>query len=131
MLYLAPGQTVELTHRMLPLAPGQVNRPPSSPRAIPEEWTTQSDASRPDRPASPDGVLALRVETPGAQVFVDGELWLATGDQQTFVIHIPVGTHAIEVRKSGFQTFRTEVALSEGATVRLSAQLVAIDPLSR
>jgi hypothetical protein len=121
---LAPGETFELRHQMLRLTPGQVSRPPLPPRAVPDEWRSQPDDGRTDRPASPDGVLSLHVETPESQVFVDDELWLGTEGQTAFVIHIPAGTHVIEVRKPGHQTFRTEVALSAGSSVQLSVHLL-------
>jgi hypothetical protein len=119
-----PGDTFELRHQMLVLGPGQVSRAPMSPRPVPDDWRSQPDETASDRPVSPDGVLSLRVDTTDAQVFVDNELWLGTEGQTAFVIHAPAGTHVIEVRKTGHQTFRTEIALSAGSSVQLSVQLV-------
>jgi hypothetical protein len=36
---------------------------------------------------------------------------------------VPAGDHVVEVRKPGYQTFRVEVELSEGATTRLNVRL--------
>jgi hypothetical protein len=122
---LGPGETFELRHQMLKLGSGQVSRPPMSPRAIPDDWQTRPEETAIDRPASPDGVLSLRVDTTDAQVFVDNELWLGTQGQTAFVMHVPAGTHVVEVRKPGHQTFRTEIALSAGSSVQLSVQLLS------
>jgi hypothetical protein len=124
VMRLAPGETFELRHQMLALAPGQISRPPMSPRPSPDDWRSSPDETRNDRPASPDAVLSLRVDSTDAQVFVDGELWLGTEGQTAFVLHIPAGTHVIEVRKAGHQTFHTEIALSAGSSVQLAVQLV-------
>ena len=121
---LAPGETFELRHQMLALAPGQTGRPPMAPRPIPDDWRSPPDETPGEKPASPDGVVSLRVDTTDAQVFVDDELWLATEGQTTFVMHVPAGPHVIEVRKSGHRTFRTEVTLSAGSSVQLTVELV-------
>jgi hypothetical protein len=120
---LTQGETFELRHQMLALATGQTSHPPMTPRSIPDDWRSQPDDTRTDRPVSPDGVLSLQVDTTHAQVFVDGELWLATEGQTAFVIHVPAGTHTVEVRKAGHQTFRTEISLSAGSSVQLTVQL--------
>ncbi len=38
---------------------------------------------------------------------------------------MPAGAHELEVRKAGYQTFKTGIELSEGATTKLTVTLVA------
>jgi hypothetical protein len=122
-LYLSPGDTREITHQMEPLRPGESAAPPGSPRALPEEWTSGSDVPAGDRPASPFGVLALRVEPSDAQIVLDGEVWIGNGTGTELVIHMPAGWHALEVRKTGYQPFKTDVELAEGGRTRLNVRL--------
>ena len=122
-IYVAAGDTLDLTHQMVPLGPGETAAAPESPRALPAEWTAGAENVG-DRPASPFGVLVLRVEPADAQIVVDGDVWLGTAARTELTIHMPSGWHQLEVRKSGYQTFRTEIELSEGTTIRLNVQLV-------
>jgi hypothetical protein len=123
-LYLNPGDTREITHQMVPASPGEPHSAPLPPRALPEEWTSEAAVPSGDRPASPFGILAIRVEPADAQIVVDGEVWLGTDNRTELVIHVPAGWHELEVRKSGYQTFKTEVELAEGARTRLHVRLV-------
>ena len=121
-LYAGPGDTLEITHQMQPLGPGELNDPVSSPRTLPREWTPPPVVD--DRPASPFGILAIRVEPADAQMFVDDEAWVAMEGRDELVIHMEAGWHRLEIRKEGYQTFGTEVELSQGATTRLNVKLV-------
>jgi hypothetical protein len=110
---------------MQPAMPGELHEAPLAPRAVPEEWTFGSAAPVPgDRPASPFGILTIRIEPADAQILVDGEVWLGTADRTELVIHMPAGWHQLEVRKTDYQSFKTEIQLSEGATTRLNIRLV-------
>jgi hypothetical protein len=75
------------------------------------------------KPVSPFGILTLHVEPADAQVFIDGELWLGLENRTDLVIHIPQGWHQLEIRKDGYQTFKTEIGLSEGGATRLNIRL--------
>lgn len=76
-----------------------------------------------DQLASPFGVLAIRVEPADAQIFLDDEAWLGMAGLPELVIHLAAGWHVLEIRKEGYQTFSTEIELSEGATTRLNVKL--------
>jgi PEGA domain len=121
-LYLNAGDTREIAHQMRPLRPGEPIEP-IAPRPVPGEWT---DVGAPagSEPASPYGILVLRVEPADAQVLVDGETWLATEDLTELVIHVPAGPHQVEIRKDGYRSFKTGIELSEGARTRLNVTLV-------
>lgn len=77
-LYVGPGDTFDITHQMQPLGLGDMNEPPAPPRALPPEWTGGMLSRNGDQPASPFGVLAIRVEPADAQIFVDDAAWLGT-----------------------------------------------------
>jgi hypothetical protein len=123
LVYIAPGDTLDLTHQMVRLPSNETTVAPGRPRELPAEWTAGAEPTG-DRPASPFGILVLRVEPADAQIAVDGDLWLGTATRTELAIHVPAGWHELEVRKQGYQTFRTEIELVEGATIRLNVQLV-------
>jgi hypothetical protein len=122
-VYVAPGDTLEINHQMQPLRAGEINEPVTPPRALPQEWTDTAPPVAGERPASPFGILAICVEPTDAQIFVDDEPWVAVEGRTELVIHIEAGWHKLEVRKDGYQTFRTDVQLAEGATSRLNVKL--------
>ena len=117
-LYLAPGDSREIVQHMVRLAPGEPVQEPPTPRSVPKAWAVG------DRPASPFGMLAIWIDPADAQVVVDGELWQGIDDRTEHVMHLPAGWHQLEIRKDGFQTFRTGIELSEGGATRLNVRLV-------
>jgi hypothetical protein len=123
-VYIGPGDTLEISHQMEPLRAGEVNEAAPSTSTLPREWSDTPPPAAGDRPASPFGILAIRVEPADAQIFVDNEAWVAVQGRPELVIHVEAGWHQLEIRKEGYQTFRTEVDLSEGATTRLNVKLV-------
>jgi hypothetical protein len=125
-LYLGAGSSREIAHQMQPLRPGERPVPPMTPGTLPHDYAP-TPAPAPlsgSQPSSPYGVLALDVRPTDAQVLIDDEVWLATGDRTELVIHVPSGWHRIEVRREGYQPFRTDVELTPGATSRLRIELV-------
>lgn len=120
-LYLQPGDTRDLVHVMRRLLPGESADGLVVPGAIPDSWVAPAPGG--DRPASPFGVLTLRVDPPDAQVLVDGEAWLALQGRRDLVIHVPAGAHTLEVRREGYQTFKTGLELAEGGTTTLNVTL--------
>jgi hypothetical protein len=122
-LFLSPGGTTEISHQMQPLRAGERLPPPDAPMALPEDWMGGAPSAVGDRPASPFGILALRIDPADAQILIDGEVWLGEATLTELVIHVPSGWHRLEVRRDGYQTFRTEIELSEGATTRLNVRL--------
>jgi hypothetical protein len=122
-IYIAPGDTLEITHLMRPLGPSEAAAPPPMPEALPPEWAVEAPPAVGEQPASPYGILALRVQPSDAQIFVDDEAWLGMGGRSELSIHLPAGWHRLEVRSEGYQPFSTELELSEGITTRLSVTL--------
>jgi hypothetical protein len=122
-VYVPPGDTLEITHRMEPLGEGETAGPPSPPQPLDREWTSVAPAED-ERPPSPFGFLAIRVEPADAQIFVDNEAWVALEGRGELLMHIEAGWHQLEIRKDGYQTFRTDIELSAGVTTRLNVKLV-------
>lgn len=123
-VYVAPGDTLDVTHQMRSLPAGSVSGPPPAPQPLPPEWAGSTPPPLGEEPASPYGVLALRVDPPDAQIVVDDEPWLMMEGRTELAMHVPAGWHRLEVRRDGYQAFRTELELTEGATTRLSVTLV-------
>ena len=120
-LYLNPGEMREIEHQMQPLGPNEAASYPQGPRALPRSPAPDSRPS--DRPVSPFGILGIQVEPAGAQILVDGETWIDTEEQSELVIHLAEGWHQLEVRREGYQPFRTSIELSEGGMTRLHVRL--------
>ncbi len=123
-LYLNVGDSRQVTHRMVPVGPGEMSEPPMVPLGRPARPGSPVRGGSGDRPASPFGILALRLEPSDAEVLIDGEAMPGFDVGPDLVIHLAAGWHKFEVRREGYQTFRTDIELSEGATTRLNIKLV-------
>lgn len=122
-VYVSPGDTLDVRHVMIRLAPGTNTAPPPEPGSLSPEWATAESDDRDGPPASPYGVLAVRTEPADAQIFIDGEAWRMTTAQQEFVLHLPAGWHRLEVRKDEYRTFTTTFESTPGHTTRLAVSL--------
>jgi len=120
-IYLAAGDSLDVTHQMVPLRAGVRTEPPPAPGPVTDEWT--ADAQDLGQPASPYGVLLVRCEPSDAQMFIDGEAWSPLPGRREFVMHLPSGSHLVEIRKSGYRPFSTSVDLTPGQTTPLNVQL--------
>jgi quercetin dioxygenase-like cupin family protein len=58
-----------------------------------------------------------------ADVFVDGERWPAGSGQERLLVQLAPGRHHVEVRKSGYRGYLTEVTVSSGETLPLNVAL--------
>jgi hypothetical protein len=68
------------------------------------------------------GTLSLRVQPGDADVLVDGTPWrVQSQDRQ--LIDLPEGRHNVQVRKSGFVGYLTDVQIRRGETTTLDVQL--------
>jgi PEGA domain len=122
-IYVARGDTLEVRHQMRPLAPREAPWPLPAPRPLPPEWTAGPPSSTGTQPASPYGILSLRVDPADAQIFVDDEAWQGMLGRDELTIHMPPGWHHLEVRKDGYRPFSTDVELTEGNTTKLGVKL--------
>jgi hypothetical protein len=122
-IYMQAGDTREITHQMVLAGPGIGDHIPVPRADLPAEWRESAAPTAGSQPASPFGILTVRVEPTDAQIVIDGETWLATADLDALVMHVPAGRHVVEVRKDGYHPFRVEVELSEGAATALNVRL--------
>jgi PEGA domain-containing protein len=99
-----------------PPAPGQVPQAPPDQRAI---------EMRGPSPDSRFGRLAIRVQPQGAEVYIDGERWLAPDTADRLVVNVAEGRHHVEVHKTGFDSFSIEVDVRRGETSPINVSLPA------
>ena len=140
-----PRTGYQIKRTMEPLGPGEPvpARPTPDPRdreAAPREQRDRPPVpaeERHDYPPPPDrqaggrtdlrvgeaGVVAVRVQPAGAIVLIDGERWDAPEGSDRLVVHVSEGPHRIEVQKSGYRTFTTEIRVGRGETVPLNISL--------
>ena len=122
--YQGPGQGAPLPGQGAPLPRGPYGRrvpPPNYPPA------PQGAPPAPPLPESaptegPRGTLSLSVQPGDAEVLVDGAPWrVQSPDRQ--LIELPEGRHNIQVRKSGFVGYLTDVQIHAGETTTLDVRL--------
>lgn len=146
-LHLAPGSTYKIKFAMAPLGPGDAAEPrpeppPQAPRSVdgPDEgWVPAERVPVPRRPRMPEGPppqemrgrssfgsIAIRVQPGDADVFIDGQRWQGT-DREGLVVQVADGPHRVEIRKTGYQTFETEVDVRRGEVTPLNVSLSSRD----
>ncbi len=69
------------------------------------------------------GTLAIGVRPSDSSITVDGETWEGPSGDEQLIIQLSAGLHTIEVRKDGYDTFRTEVEVERGRTRPLNVSL--------
>ena len=153
-LYLSPNSTYKIKGELTKLAPGDAPELPPSPPPVPPTaegvhalpptpmpFGEPRQGEAPPRAAAPPeprtiepfgpssesrfGRLAIRVQPRGAEVYIDGERWLAPDTADRLVVNVAEGRHHIEVHKTGFDTFSTEVDVRRGETTPINVSLPA------
>ena len=146
-LYLQPGVTSNVRLVMEPLAPGEPE--PARPEPIARPRSTEprnapDDRGQPDRPRPPArpgtarpegppqdgaraesgfGELALRVQPADAEVLIDGERWEGPTENERLMLQLGGGVHHLEVRKSGYRSYLSDITVREGRTTTLNVAL--------
>jgi len=69
------------------------------------------------------GTIAIRVQPADAEVSIDGENWRAPGGQERLVVDVAEGSHTVEIRKTGFRTYVTQVEVRRGESTPLNVSL--------
>ena len=87
----------------------------------PQQPPSQPGASRAE--ASAYGSISIRVQPADAEILVDGQPWRGPDSQDSLVIEVPEGRHTIEIQKSGFRTYVTDVDVRRGETTTLNVSL--------
>lgn len=128
-IHLQAGSTFKIKGVMEPLAEGERQEPLPVAPAIPAPPAGSYRLPRPpiQGPAATVAVtfgeVDLRVQPADADLFIDGQRWLSS-DPNRFVLHLPIGRHKVEVTKTGYRGFETEIEVKEGGGVLLNIALV-------
>jgi len=69
------------------------------------------------------GSLAIRVQPNDAEISIDGEPWRAPGGQERLIVEVAEGSHTVEIRKSGYRTYVTQIDVHRGGTTPLNVSL--------
>jgi len=112
------------------------NAPNPPPEAYPPQPAPRGRGGRPMPPQPPPpgpdprgapqggyGSLAIRVQPSDAEISIDGEPWRAPGGQERLIVEVAEGSHTVEVRKSGYRTYVTQIDVHGGATTPLNISL--------
>jgi hypothetical protein len=114
--------------------PGRVRRgpsgafPPNGPGGPGNFPPPPPEAGRPrDQPGPPPsgnrGTLVLTVQPGDAEILVDGTPWRNDGGSDRLTIDLSEGRHNIQIRKSGYVGYLTDVQIRPGQTTPLDVQL--------
>lgn len=135
-IYLRPGSTFKLRETMQRLPAGEISEPPEvAPPVPPPPAGTYRPPVTPPRVTPPAtthstpvavgfGTLDLFVQPANAEVTIDGQRWVSS-DEGHFMVQVAVGEHHIEVRKTGYRPFATDIEIREGETNQLNVSLLA------
>jgi hypothetical protein len=137
-VFLQHGGTFRIRHTMEVLGAGETGderpvprpgAPPASSRARdrqrarpvePRNDPSQDNAVRGD---ANFGAIAIRVQPSDAEVLIDGEEWEGPQDDEALVVQIAPGSHRIEVRKSGYRSYSSEVVVTAAETTPINISL--------
>jgi PEGA domain len=142
-VYVAPGSTVKVRHTMEPLAagasaderptppardqPGSQVQSPGSSDAVPVPGLGQPGVPREPQAArqavGEGGLLIIRMQPADAEILIDGQRWPKPDANQPLEVRVPAGRVRVEVRKTGFAPFSTEIAVQPGEITPLNISL--------
>jgi hypothetical protein len=63
------------------------------------------------------------VQPADAEILIDGERWQTSDDRDRLVVQVTPGPHRIEVRKTGYDTYTSEVDVRPGETATVNVSL--------
>jgi len=99
--------------------PPQPPPPPRGPRRMPPPQ--QGGNARGQNSAY--GSVSIRVQPSDAEVSIDGEAWRSPAGQDRLVVELAEGSHTIEIRKSGYRTYVTQIDVRLNDTTQLNVSL--------
>jgi len=92
--------------------------PPARPLPPPE------NNPNPPPPASAGyGTLAIRVQPADAEILIDGQPWHGPAGSDRLLVEVAGGRHAVDIRRSGYIGYVTEVQVRPGETTPLNVSL--------
>lgn len=109
--------------------PPAMSQYPVSPQEIPQQGLSGTDASGAlyvgGYRVLPSGWLRVHIEPTDAEVLIDGfPVSVDSASGVSSSLGFPVGKHQIEVLKSGFQPYQSEVEVMKARESRLEIRLV-------
>lgn len=130
-VYLQPDDTFRLRYMLEPLKSGETpDAPPApSPQSVPARATGPPDYRRPRPPRrgpqdlSSGGSVSIRVQPADAEILIDGERWQTSDDRDRLIVQVTPGPHRIEVRKSDYETYASEIDVRPGETAMVNVSL--------
>jgi hypothetical protein len=120
--------TGRITGTLEKLGPGEPDPGPPAAPAEPPATVQASGPGFPPGPAGPRGttragLIAIRVQPGDAELFIDGQRWEASPGDQRLLVEVSEGRHVVEIRKSGYRPFSTEVVVRPRQTTPLNINL--------
>jgi hypothetical protein len=108
-----------------PMPQGPAGRGPAVRRMPPPPPPQQQPPPENARGAQPSayGTLSVRVQPGDAEVSIDGEQWRGPDGRDRLVVDLAEGSHTVEIRKSGYRTYVTQVDIRRGDTTPLNVSL--------
>jgi hypothetical protein len=141
-ILVSPRSTFKVKYTMEQLGPGEQPEPrPQAPQTPPQGQAPPRGPGRPGVPPPPQppqppapgtargaeasayGSISIRVQPADAEVLIDGERWHGPDTGDRLVVDVPEGRHTVEIQKSGFRTFATEVQVRAGQSTPLNVSL--------
>jgi len=127
----AGTQTRRERQPMQPMGRGPVTRrmppppqePPDDPRGPAAPRRGPDGPPRSGQGNAAYGTLAIKVQPGDAEVSIDGEPWRGPGGQDRLTVEVAEGSHTVEIRKSGFRTYVTQIDVRRGQTTPLNVSL--------
>ncbi len=112
------------TRRMTPPPPPEPPQP-REPRDTPRDpRDNPRGTARTGAPNAGYGSVSIRVQPGDAEIMVDGEKWRGSGNgQDALVIELADGPHTIQISKSGYRSYITDVQVRRGETTPLNVSL--------
>jgi len=93
--------------------------PPPRPMPPPENHPNAAPAPG----AAGYGTLAIRVQPGDAEILIDGQPWHGSTGSDQLLVEVAGGRHAVDIRKSGYIGYVTEVQVRPGETTPLNVSL--------
>ncbi len=133
-VYLNPDSHQSIRLALEPLGAGEQSAPPPQPTR-PDPADDPRAPGRLPRPAPAEpapapavpvehfGAIALTVDPPDAEIYVDGERWTPPADEAPWTLRLAEGRHRIEIRKPGYTTFTETVGVFRNRTMTLNVTL--------
>jgi PEGA domain len=103
--------------------PPQAPPPGRGPGGRPLPPAPQAPGTPRTADASAYGTLSIRVQPAEADVLIDGERWRGPEAQDRLMVEVPEGPHKVEIQKTGYRTYVTDVQVRRGETTTLNVSL--------